>query len=195
MKNAVVLVHHIGDRGNVAEGRLLLDISEKRFGELKGLGLVREATSEEVEAGDDLGFVAEGDAATSVAVVSFDVAGSPEFLALVKELEESHAVVIQLTAAAEIAATSIATLTNDLEKRNQDYADLDAAMTKMVEDHAREVEDAKMAMEQANERAKTAETALATAQASTSAAAADAAAKEKAAPSNKKAADPANKAD
>lgn len=195
MKNAVVLVHHIGDRGNVGEGRLLLDLSEKRFGELKGLGLVREATKEEVEAGDDLGFVAEGDAAKGVAVLSFDVTGSPEFLALVKELEESQALVIPLNENAEIAATSIAALTSDLEKRNQDFADIDAAMKKLVEDHAKEMEDAKLAMEQANIRAKTAEDALAAAQTSTSAAAADAAAKEKATPANKKAADPANKAD
>lgn len=195
MKNAVVLVHHIGDRGNVGEGRLLLDLSEKRFGELKGLGLVREATKEEVEKGDDLGFVAEGDAAKSDAVLSFDVTGSAEFQALLKELEESQGLVFLLNENAEVAATSIAALTSDLEKRNQDFADMDAAMKKLVEDHAKEMEDAKLAMEQANIRAKTAEDALAAAQTSTSATAADAAAKEKATPSNKKAADPANKAD
>lgn len=51
-KNAFVVEHHHGDDGTVSEGRILRDIPQKRFDELEKKGLVREATAEEVEAGD-----------------------------------------------------------------------------------------------------------------------------------------------
>lgn len=55
-KNAFVIEHHHGDDGTVSEGKILRDISQKRFDELEKKGLVREATAAEVEAGDQHAF-------------------------------------------------------------------------------------------------------------------------------------------
>jgi len=55
-KNAMVLEHHHGDDGTVSEGKILRDITQKRFDELEAKGLVREATKAEVEAGDQHAF-------------------------------------------------------------------------------------------------------------------------------------------
>jgi hypothetical protein len=51
MKNAIVLVHHLGDDGVVDEGMILTDVATKRFDTLEKSGLIREATAEEVKAG------------------------------------------------------------------------------------------------------------------------------------------------
>lgn len=51
-KNAMVLDDHFGDDGSVTAGRILKDVATKRFEELEKKGLVREATAEEVKAGD-----------------------------------------------------------------------------------------------------------------------------------------------
>ena len=61
MKNALVLDHHYGDDGDVSEGMILRDLSEKRFAELEKRGLVREATDIEVKAGYQPPFTAEAD--------------------------------------------------------------------------------------------------------------------------------------
>ncbi|MFX4086161.1 hypothetical protein ACKU27_13770 [Sphingobium yanoikuyae] len=55
-KNAYVIEHHHGDDGTVSEGKILRDITTKRFDELEKKGLVREATDAEVEAGDQHAF-------------------------------------------------------------------------------------------------------------------------------------------
>ena len=55
-KNAMVLDDHFGDDGSVTAGMVLKDITTKRFDELEKKGLVREATAEEVEAGDQHAF-------------------------------------------------------------------------------------------------------------------------------------------
>jgi len=55
-RNALVLDDHYGDDGFVATGRVLRDVTAKRFEELEKAGLVREATAEEVEAGDQVAF-------------------------------------------------------------------------------------------------------------------------------------------
>lgn len=60
MKNAYVVHHHLGDDGNVTEGMILRDISQKRFDALRKRGLVREATADEVKAGHKPPFVASG---------------------------------------------------------------------------------------------------------------------------------------
>ena len=64
MKNAFVLVDHLGDDGNVSTGMILKDVNMKRFGELEKRGLVREATSEELRTGYKPPFEAEKAAAT-----------------------------------------------------------------------------------------------------------------------------------
>lgn len=51
-KNAMVLDDHFGDDGFVTAGVILRDVTTKRFDELEKKGLVREATTKEVEAGD-----------------------------------------------------------------------------------------------------------------------------------------------
>lgn len=63
-KNAYVIEHHHGDDGTVSEGKILRDITQKRFDELEKKGLVREASAAEVEAGDQHAFEkdASGDA-------------------------------------------------------------------------------------------------------------------------------------
>lgn len=56
MKNALVIEDHHGDSGTVTVGMILRGVSNKRFDELEKRGLVREATNEEVEAGDQHAF-------------------------------------------------------------------------------------------------------------------------------------------
>lgn len=51
-KNAMVLDDHFGDDGFVTAGRILKDVATKRFEDLEKKGLIREATAEEVKAGD-----------------------------------------------------------------------------------------------------------------------------------------------
>lgn len=51
-KNAMVLDDHFGDDGAVTAGMILRDITTKRFEQLEKKGLVREATAEELKAGD-----------------------------------------------------------------------------------------------------------------------------------------------
>jgi hypothetical protein len=51
MKNAFVKSDHHGDNGTVREGMILRDVTQKRFDELEKLGLVREATADEVKKG------------------------------------------------------------------------------------------------------------------------------------------------
>lgn len=51
-KNAYVLDDHFGDDGHVTAGMILHDVTSKRFEELEKKGLIREATPEEVKAGD-----------------------------------------------------------------------------------------------------------------------------------------------
>lgn len=51
-KNALVLEDHFGDDGHVTAGMILRDVVTKRFDELEKKGLIREATPEEVKAGD-----------------------------------------------------------------------------------------------------------------------------------------------
>jgi hypothetical protein len=60
MKNAFVLVHHLGDNGTVDEGMILEGITEKRFDALEKKGLVREATAAEVKEGYKAPFIASG---------------------------------------------------------------------------------------------------------------------------------------
>jgi hypothetical protein len=60
MKNAFVTDHHIGENGNVTEGMILENISDKRFETLEKKGLVREATAEEVENGFKAPFIPTG---------------------------------------------------------------------------------------------------------------------------------------
>ncbi|WCT75029.1 hypothetical protein PQ455_07390 [Sphingomonas naphthae] len=50
-KNAFVLDDHYGDDGAAREGMILRDMAIGRFNELEKKGLVREASSEEVEKG------------------------------------------------------------------------------------------------------------------------------------------------
>lgn len=51
MKNALVLVDHLGDDGIVTTGRILKDLTMKRFEQLEKRNLVREATAKEVQEG------------------------------------------------------------------------------------------------------------------------------------------------
>lgn len=61
MKNAYVLVDHHGDNGTVSTGMILKDVEPKRFGKLEKSGLVREATADELKAGYQPPFAAEGE--------------------------------------------------------------------------------------------------------------------------------------
>lgn len=65
MQNAFVLVHHIGRDGERREGSIVT-LSNDLFNELKSNGLVREATREEIEAGDQHGFQSEEDQAAAL---------------------------------------------------------------------------------------------------------------------------------
>lgn len=67
MKNAYVTEHHHGADGNAYEGRILLNMTETRFEDLKGKGLVREATADEVKAGSQPPFESEAQAAEKAA--------------------------------------------------------------------------------------------------------------------------------
>ena len=49
MKDAYVLVAHTGDRGMQQEGGIMRDLSNERFNDLVKVGLVREATADEVK--------------------------------------------------------------------------------------------------------------------------------------------------
>lgn len=49
MKDAYVLVAHTGDRGMQQEGGIMRDLSNERFNDLVKVGLVREATTDEVK--------------------------------------------------------------------------------------------------------------------------------------------------
>lgn len=60
MKNAFVLVDHLGDNGTVTEGMILKDVTTKRFDSLEKKGLVREATAAEVKEGYKPPFEASG---------------------------------------------------------------------------------------------------------------------------------------
>lgn len=60
MKNAFVLDHHLGENGNVTEGMILENISNKRFDTLEKKGLVREATPDEVKDGFKAPFTPTG---------------------------------------------------------------------------------------------------------------------------------------
>lgn len=72
MKNAYVLEHHFGDDGNVAEGQILTDVSEKRFHALEKLGIIREATDDEVKTGTVIPFVTHEELQSAVpAPISF----------------------------------------------------------------------------------------------------------------------------
>jgi len=64
MKNAFVLVDHLGDDGTVTVGMILKELSVKRFDHLEKRGLIREATSEEVKTGYKPPFTAEKTAPT-----------------------------------------------------------------------------------------------------------------------------------
>ena len=55
-KNALVLDDHFGDDGYAPKGRILRDVTTKRFEQLEKKGLVREATADEVKAGDQIDF-------------------------------------------------------------------------------------------------------------------------------------------
>lgn len=55
-KNALVLDDHFGDDGHVSAGKILRDVDQKRFDILEKKRLVREATPEEVKAGDQIAF-------------------------------------------------------------------------------------------------------------------------------------------
>lgn len=66
-KNALVLDDHFGDDGYAPKGRILRDVSAKRFEQLEKKGLVREATAEEVEAGDQIDFQQDTSAALAPA--------------------------------------------------------------------------------------------------------------------------------
>lgn len=59
MKNAIVLVDHLGDDGTVTVGMILKDVQAKRFEHLEKRGLVREATADEVKTGYKPPFTAE----------------------------------------------------------------------------------------------------------------------------------------
>lgn len=59
MKNAIVLVDHLGDDGTVTTGMILTDVQAKRFDHLEKRGLVREATADEVKEGYKPPFEAE----------------------------------------------------------------------------------------------------------------------------------------
>lgn len=77
MKNAFVLQHHHGDDGNVVEGMILKDISEKRFAELENNKLVREATAKEVKDGYKPAFTlddSDNDAALSALEAAVEAA-------------------------------------------------------------------------------------------------------------------------
>lgn len=60
MKNAYVIEHHLGDNGNVTDGMILENITQKRFDALEKKGLVREATAAEVKEGFKAPFTASG---------------------------------------------------------------------------------------------------------------------------------------
>jgi len=50
MKTAFVLVAHVGDRGRKDEGDVIPDLTNQRFEDLEKVGLVREATADEIKA-------------------------------------------------------------------------------------------------------------------------------------------------
>jgi len=60
MKNAIVLVDHLGDDGTVTTGMILKEVNMKRYEQLEKRGLVREATAEEVKTGYKPPFTPEG---------------------------------------------------------------------------------------------------------------------------------------
>jgi len=63
MKNAYVLVDHLGDDGTVTEGMILTEITATRFNALEKRGLVREATAKEVKEGYTPPFQSEAEKA------------------------------------------------------------------------------------------------------------------------------------
>lgn len=64
MKNAYVLVDHLGDDGTVTTGMILKEITMKRFEHLEKRGLVRDATADEMAAGYKPPFIPEKSAPT-----------------------------------------------------------------------------------------------------------------------------------
>lgn len=178
MKDAYTLVEHRGDDGRNWPGRIVLDLSDQRFGELEKQGLVREATGD--EAANERG----GDKS-----VRMDLHFSPgELDGVIAQLRAEFEGVI---AGLEADKTAIAA------ERDEQIRALDA-LREQFDDHCATTADEKLAL--TVERDGLAEK-LAALEAASSAAAqtggegapGEGGAKEAPAPKNKKAPDPANK--
>jgi hypothetical protein len=172
MKNAYVTEHHSGDDGTVDVGMILLDVSNKRFGELEKLGLVREATPEEVKAGYQPQI--EADPSKRADDDDNDDDGVDLFAG------GDSALVTGLRGEIEDGKLREASLTADLTKAREELAAANAAL-----------DQARASLDEGKEREATMSAELAKAQAELEAA--KQAAKAAPKPDNKKAADPANK--
>jgi len=91
MPNAYVLIHHFGDEGNVSEGMILRDLPSKRFNELEGRGLVREATAAELKAGYRPPFDREGDSGGQLTAIQQVEALRAELAAATRRADEAEA--------------------------------------------------------------------------------------------------------
>lgn len=123
MKNAYVLHHHLGDDGNVVEGMILTEISDKRFAALEKRGLVREATPKEVKEGYRPEF-AKDRSAEQVA----DAAALATRDADIAKLKAEHESVVKgLTERAETAETALAESKAEVERLTGEVATRTAA--------------------------------------------------------------------
>ncbi|MFZ2995945.1 hypothetical protein [Sphingobium sp.] len=169
MKDAIVLVQHLGDDGQVSEGQILTDMSNKRFEALEKNGLVREATRDEIEKGYTPELTVPGVDQASETSFGGD---QSELLDLRDKVDRQNETIEQMNRDAKQARDDIITLT-----------DQNAALSKARDGEAVRADDLDKALTDATKRAEAAEGKIAELES-----------KAAEAPDNKKAADPANKA-
>jgi chromosome segregation ATPase len=171
MKNALVIEHHLGDSGNVTEGMILVDISDKRFNALEKKGLVREATPEEVKNGHQHAFVAEADRddddhVDPVLAARLEVIGEAE--RRFADMRDEHAKALQ---AQGDRVTHLEQQLDDARREAGELSTARAEAEKQLEEARSEIDKLRGDLANATEKLE----------------------KQQQAPANKKAVDPANK--
>ncbi|NYT43112.1 hypothetical protein HZY97_20220 [Sphingomonas sp. R-74633] len=128
MKNALVLHDHFGDDGMATEGKILRGITTKRFEALEKQGLVREATADDLEAGDQHAFekdTSEEDGDEIRLHLSIDSAAVQEIVTKAKEeIDRIEGLRVAESQRADAAEKALEKLTAELGETKKD---LDAA--------------------------------------------------------------------
>lgn len=149
MKNAIVLDTHFGDDGMATAGKLLLGITVKRFEALEKQGLVREATPEEIEAGDQHAFEKDTSEETGDEVRLNLSINSAEVQELVDTAKREIDAALLRAEAAEKALAELRTYTDaerlafeqQLEVAQKGSSDFEQALAELREKHGQTQQD------------------------------------------------------